>query len=105
MRILLTLIAGLFNTTLLFAAEPPAPVGLKVGMFSLTDVTKKSEWNFAESSRDSKATVFVFLATGCPASAAYAPKLVELQKAYAENNVTVVTVFSHPTDRDRSRAR
>ena len=66
--------------------------------FILTNVSKKAEWSLAEASRDSKATVLVFLATGCPASTAYGPKLVELHNVFGDQGVTFAAIFSHPTD-------
>ena len=80
------------------ATEPPAPVGRKVADFKLTHPSKNAEWSLAEASRDAKATVLVFLATGCPASTAYGPKLVELHNVFGDQGVTFAAIFSHPTD-------
>lgn len=80
------------------AVDVPAPVGRKVTDFTLPNVLEKKDWSLATATRDTKATVIVFLATGCPASAAYAPKLVDFQKSYSPKVVSLVAVFSHPTD-------
>lgn len=80
------------------ASEPPAPVGRKIPEMVLPNPVGNSEWSLAESSRSAKATVIAFLATGCPASSAYAPRLGELHQAYAQKGVTFVAVMSHPSD-------
>jgi peroxiredoxin len=80
------------------AADIPAPVGRKVADFTLPDTTAKADWSLATNARESKATILLFLGTGCPASAAYGPKLNEYYGVFAEQGVTFVAVYSHPTD-------
>jgi thiol-disulfide isomerase/thioredoxin len=64
----------------------------------LPNPADNSEWSLAVSSRSAKATVIAFLASGCPASTAYAPRLGELHKTYAEKGVNFVAVMSHASD-------
>ena len=80
------------------SADVPAPVGRKIADFTLPDTVAKSDWSLAENARESKATILLFLGTGCPASAGYGPKLNEYHDVFAEQGVTFVAVYSHPTD-------
>jgi peroxiredoxin len=88
----------LFAPAVVIATEPPAPVGRKIADFTLPNTMTGKDWSLAAATRESKATVFVFLATGCPASSAYGPKLNEIHSVFGDQGVTVAAVFSHPTD-------
>src|SRR5581483_4025507 len=46
----------------------------------------------------SKATVFVFLATDCPNSNSYAPELARLYKDYENRGVAFYSIYSDPTE-------
>ncbi|MBX9627529.1 MAG: redoxin domain-containing protein [Gemmataceae bacterium] len=78
--------------------EPPAPVGRKVADFTRTDAASGKPWTLAEGARGAKATVVVFLNTGCPVSTAYARKLAKLHERYAPEGVAFVGVFSGDLD-------
>ncbi|MBX9584365.1 MAG: redoxin domain-containing protein [Gemmataceae bacterium] len=78
--------------------EPPAPVGTLVADFTRTDAVSGKPWTLAEKARDAKATVVVFLNTGCPVSTAYAAKLAKLHDRYAPEGVAFVGVFSGDLD-------
>jgi peroxiredoxin len=92
------LFALLFAAAPTFAADPPAPVGIRVADFTLPDPLAGKPWNLTENARDAKATVVVFLATGCPVNNAYLPRLAELHKRFSKVGVTFVGVNSHPAD-------
>ena len=80
------------------AGDAPAPVGSRIADFTLTDAATGKPWSLAEKTRESKGTVVVFLASGCPSSTAYVPRLAELYKKYNPKGITFVAVYSHPTD-------
>lgn len=80
------------------APEPPAPVGRKVADFTRTDAVSGKPWSLAGNARDAKATVVVFLNTGCPVSTAYAAKLAKMHERYAPDGVVFVGVFSGDLD-------
>src|SRR5437588_9648371 len=80
------------------AAESPAPVGAKIADFTRTDATTSKPWAFAENTRDARATVVVFLNTGCPVGNANARKLAEFHTRYAKEGVAFVAVNSHTLD-------
>ncbi len=80
------------------ADDPPAPLGSRIADFTLPDPTSGKPWNLTEQARDAKATVVVFLGTGCPVTNAYLPRLAELHKRFAGDGVVFVGVNSHPTD-------
>ncbi len=81
-----------------WAGEAPAPVGTQIANFTLTDAATGKPWVLADQTRDSKGTVVVFLAAGCPVSTAYVPRLSELHKRYSSKGITFVAIYSHPTD-------
>jgi len=87
------------------AAEPPAPVGARVADFTLPDPSTGKPWALAEQTRGAKATVVVFLATGCPVNNAYLPRLAELHKQFAKDGAVFVGVNSHPADDPAAVAR
>ena len=64
----------------------------RVADFTLDDPATGKPWSLADSTRDAKATVVVFTATGCPVCAAYWPKLADLGKRYGEQGVAFVEV-------------
>src|SRR4051794_34406366 len=68
-------------------ADPPAPVGARAADFALPDAATGKPWSLAGQARDAKATVVVFLGTGCPVSNAYAPRLAELHKRFSKEGV------------------
>jgi thiol-disulfide isomerase/thioredoxin len=80
------------------AADPPAPVGAKIAELSLPDTAIARDWKIQDQAKDAKGTVVVFLASGCPASVAYIPKLSEMSRKYEEKGISFVAVFSHPLD-------
>jgi peroxiredoxin len=80
------------------AADPPAPLGAKVADFTRTDATTGKPWALAEGTRGAKATVVVFLNTGCPVGNASARKLAAFHKRYAGEGVAFVAVNSHTLD-------
>lgn len=84
--------------SVLVAAEPPPPVGTKVAEFTATDAATGKPWGFADHTRAAKASVVLFLGTGCPVSNAYLPKLAMLHGRYAKKGVAFVAVFSHAVD-------
>ena len=88
-----TCLLGLFALPAI--AEPPAPVGARVAEFARTDVLTGKPWALAEQTREAKVTVIAFTSTGCPASLAYAPRLVDMQKRYAKQGVQFVAINSH----------
>jgi thiol-disulfide isomerase/thioredoxin len=83
---------------LLAVAAAPAPVGVRVADFTLTDVTTGKPWSLADNTRDAKATVVLFTSTGCPVSNSHAPKLITWHKQYAKKGVVFVAVNSHNAD-------
>lgn len=82
----------------LVAADPPAPVGTRIADFTLTDSVSGKPWSLAQKTRDAKATVVVFTATGCPVNNAYLPRLAELSKRFAKEGVVFVAINSHSND-------
>jgi peroxiredoxin len=80
------------------AADPPAPVGARVADFTRTDAATGKPWALAENARDARATVVVFLNTGCPVGSAYARKLAEFHRRYSKEGVAFVAVNSHTLD-------
>lgn len=81
-----------------FAADPPAPIGVKVADFTLNDPVVGKSWSLAENAREAKATVIVFTSTGCPVCSAYWTRLADLRKRYAEEGVLFVAVNSQSID-------
>ncbi|HEY2784710.1 MAG TPA: redoxin domain-containing protein [Fimbriiglobus sp.] len=81
-----------------WAGDAPAPVGTQIANFTLPLAADGKLWVLADRTRDSKGTVVVFLAAGCPVSTAYVPRLSELYKKYSPKGITFVAVYSHPTD-------
>jgi peroxiredoxin len=99
------LLALLLAATPALAADPPAPVGARVADFTLPDPAADRPWNLAEHTRGARATVVVFVATGCPVNNAYLPRLAELHRRYSAEGVVFVAVNSHPTDDPAAVAR
>jgi peroxiredoxin len=87
------------------AADPPAPVGARAAEFTLPDPTAGKPWALAEQARGAKATVVVFLATGCPVNNAYLPRLAELHKRFSKDGAVFVGINSHPADDPAAVAR
>src|SRR5215470_7275864 len=83
-------LALLLPTTLL-AAEPNRTVD-----FTLKDAADKT-WSLA-GMKDSKAIVVLFLGTECPVNNAYAPRLAELQKEFADKGVQFLAINSNSQD-------
>lgn len=80
------------------AADPPAPVGATVADFTLAEPLTGKPWALADRTRDAKATVVVFTASGCPVCGAYWPRLAELHKRFAAEGVAFVAVNSLELD-------
>ncbi len=81
---------------LLFAPSIPAEPPAKIGNFRLPDAAGKS-WALDEQ-KERKAIVVVFLGTQCPINNAYLPRLVELQRDYANKGVQVVAINANEHD-------
>lgn len=96
-RSLLVSLALLLGSAVV-AADPTPPVGTTVADFTAADVATGKPWGLADHTREAKATVVLFLGTGCPASQAYVPTLTRLHAKYAKTGVAFVAVFSHETD-------
>ncbi|MBI2807455.1 MAG: redoxin domain-containing protein [Planctomycetes bacterium] len=81
----------LLPATSTLRADPPKAVA---------DFTLKSiaggEWTLAK--QKSKAIVVAFIGTQCPINNAYMPRLVELEKAYADKGVQFVAINSNEHD-------
>lgn len=76
------------------ADDPVAPVGTRVTEFTLKDAVTDQPWVLSQETRDAKATVIVFLGTGCPASNAYTPRLKELYSRYSKEGIQFVGINS-----------
>jgi thiol-disulfide isomerase/thioredoxin len=83
---------------LTFAADPPAPIGSRVADFTLTDTATGKPWSLADHTREAKATVVLFVGTGCPVNNAYLPKLARWHEMYSKKGVVFVAVNSHEVD-------
>ena len=79
-------------------ADSPPPVGTRVADFTLTEPSTKKEWVLADNARSAKATVLVFTSTACPVSTNYVPRLTDLKKKHAEDDVVWAAVCSHEAD-------
>lgn len=79
-------------------SDVPAPVGTRIAEFTLNDAVSGKAWTLADQARDAKAVVVFFLGTECPVSNAYAPRLADLQKKYAEKGVVFVGINSNEQD-------
>ena len=95
---LISAVAVLLAVLPAFAAEPPAPLGVRVADFTLKDAVAGKDWAFAEQTREAKATVVLFVNPSCPVSIAYAPSYAKLHKKYGARGVAFVAIDSHPTD-------
>ncbi|HET6575082.1 MAG TPA: redoxin domain-containing protein, partial [Fimbriiglobus sp.] len=102
---LLLAVASLGFASRLTAADLPAPVGARVADFTRPDPVAGKSWSLAEQARGAKATVVVFLATGCPVNNAYLPRLAELHKWFAGDGVVFVGINSHPADDSKAVAK
>src|ERR1051326_3552512 len=71
----------------------PVKIGAPVGVLSFQDVTGKSY--SVSNPHDRSAVLLLFLSTRCPISKSYAPRLRELDKAYAAQGVAVFGVNSN----------
>lgn len=80
------------------APEAPPPVGTRVADFALTEPSTKKEWVLADNARNAKATVLVFTSTACPVCTNYVPRLKELMKRHAKDDVVWAAVCSHEAD-------
>jgi len=101
----LSVLGLLLAGSVLVAADPPPPVGAMVAEFTATDAVTGKPWAFAENTRTAKASVVLFLGTGCPVSIAYLPKLTLMHEKYAKKGVSFVAVFSHEVDDAATVAR
>ena len=73
-----------------------SPIGQRIGSFSARDYRGK-EVALADLA-DSKLVVVAFLGTECPLAKLYGPRLVEMQKEYADKGVAFVGVDSNRQD-------
>ena len=95
--------AGLFLFAVLvgpaFRAESAAPADAppRVADFTLTDVLTDKPVSLGDF-KAKKAVVVTFLGTECPINNAYAPRLAELAKAYADKGVQFLAVNSNCND-------
>jgi peroxiredoxin len=96
----LSLFAALLAVPLdqLSAAEPPPPVGTRVGDFTLPEPATSKDWSLGEKARNAKVVVLVFTSTSCPVCISYAPRLGELVKRHASDQVVWAAVCSHASD-------
>lgn len=85
--------------------DNPAPIGTRIADFSLNDPVSGKAWSLAEQARDAKAVVVVFMGTECPVSNAYAPKLADLMKKYADQGVVFIGINSNEQDEAEAVAR
>ncbi len=90
----LSLLIGL-APSLALAAEN-APVAKKIANFTGRDFRGK-EVSLADFA-DSKAVAVVFLGTECPLAKLYGPRLVELQKEFADRGVAFIGVDANRQD-------
>ena len=90
----LSLLIGL-APSLALAAES-APVAKKISNFTGRDFRGK-EVSLADFA-DNKAVVVVFLGTECPLAKLYGPRLVELQKEFADRSVAFIGVDANRQD-------
>jgi peroxiredoxin len=81
------------------------PLGTRVTDFTLPEPAAKKDWALADNTRTAKATVLVFASTACPVSTNYVPRLTELQKKHAKDDVVWVGVCSHEADDAASIAK
>ena len=79
-------------------ADSPPPVGTRVADFTLTEPSTKKEWVLADNARSAKATVLVFTSTACPVCTNYVPRLTDLKKKHAKDDVVWAAVCSHEAD-------
>jgi thiol-disulfide isomerase/thioredoxin len=97
-RIVPLVCAALACAQPLVAADSPPPIGTRIADFTLTDAVTGKPWSLSQNTRDAKATVVLFTATGCPVNNAYLPRLAELSKRFGKDGVVFVAVNSHPND-------
>lgn len=102
MRAMVLLAVAALPTTALYPVtgdkDLPAPVGARIADFTLNDAATGKGWSLAEQARDAKAVVVLFMGTECPVSNAYAPRLAELAKKYADKGVVFIGVNSNEQD-------
>ncbi|MBX9791682.1 MAG: redoxin domain-containing protein [Pirellulales bacterium] len=77
-------------------ASSPASLGQQVADFTLADYRGK-EVSLADY-KDSKAVVLAFLGVECPLARAYAPRLTELAKEFADKNVAFLVIDANRQD-------
>lgn len=86
-----------FCLSLLFASTLHADnVGKAITPFALKDVSGKKVG--LEDFKDKKATVVLFLGTQCPINNSYVPKLIELNKEFADKGVQFLAINSNQHD-------
>jgi peroxiredoxin len=85
--------AGLFADNV---DEEKSSVGKTISRLGLTDTTGKS-WQPADL-KGNKATIVLFVGTECPINNSYMPRLVEVQKEYAEKKVQLLAINSNQQD-------
>jgi len=100
-RYFLSIAAAFILTTLTLPAQAKdqpvqSPIGLKVNDFTLSDFRGK-EYKLSELAAD-KLTVVAFLGTECPLAKLYAPRLVELQKQFADKGVVFIGLNANSQD-------
>ncbi|MBX3414081.1 MAG: redoxin domain-containing protein [Pirellulales bacterium] len=72
-------------------------LGRKIESFELEDAERRPV-RYSDYVRDAKATVVAFLGIECPLAKAYATRLADLERSYAERGVKVVAIDSNEQD-------
>src|SRR5579862_8565623 len=83
--LLLPLVALVGGETKTETPKPAGSVGKTIPNFTLKDIAGK-DWSLADAAKK-KAVVVVFIGTECPINNAFMPRLVELNKTYADKDV------------------
>src|SRR5947209_7219058 len=94
--VLLPLVALSGGETKTDQPRPAGSVGKTIANFTLKDYAGKP-WSLADAA-NKKAVIVVFMGTECPVNNAYMPRLVELQKSYADKDVVVVGINANNQD-------
>jgi thiol-disulfide isomerase/thioredoxin/mono/diheme cytochrome c family protein len=83
----------------------PAPLGIRLGDWTLPRSDDGRPWSLARDGRDAKAVVVLFLGTECPLNNRYLPTVVALQKKYGPRGVLFVGINSNAQDDRAAVAR
>jgi peroxiredoxin len=96
LSVTVVVLIGFLLTAALPGDTPSSAPERKITGFTLKD-TGGQERSLAEY-KDKKAVVVLFLGTECPINNAYLPRLIELNKAYAEKGVQFLAINSNCQD-------